>query len=341
MDSTVAQADRTLPLFWRFTPTVLALGYPWYLARFYETAGNHHTTGELLALALVFAVPLSAFFSLVSLARLDLSSGHVVILRRLMHFTFASPPLFVILGVLLYLMKINGADGKVWLGLWGAVIAGSLLALSTQSGDAASPRPNVNTGLVRVLHGAASVAIIAVFLFPHLGNHAVGIFGTNVHKSVMLVLRHIYRAGWVEPILIGLFFFQIVSGLVLLAPKLTLKQDLLGSLQTASGAYLVIFIASHINSVFILARYFGTNTDYAWATGAPTGLIADAWDVRLIPHYSLGVLLVLCHIACGLRTVMLAHGVRLQRANHVCWTLIAGGSIWAAIVVAGMLGVRI
>jgi CDP-diglyceride synthetase len=127
----------------------------------------------------------------------------------------------------------------------------------------------------------------------------------------------------------------------LLTPKLSLKQDMLGSLQTASGAYLVIFIASHINSVFILARYFGTDTDYAWATGAPTGLIADAWNVRLIPHYSLGVLLVLCHIACGLRTVMLAHGVNLQRANRVCWILIAACSVWAAVIVAGMLGVRV
>ena len=166
-------------------------------------------------------------------------------------------------------------------------------------------------------------------------------FGTQVHKSVMLVLRHVYRAGWLEPILIALFFFQIVSGLVLLMPKLSVKQDLLGSLQTASGAYLVIFIASHINSVFILARYFGTDTDYAWATGAPTGLIGDAWDVRLIPHYSLGVLLVLCHIACGARTVMLAHGVSIQKANGMTWFLIAACAVWTAVVVAGMLGVRV
>ncbi|QCP52847.1 hypothetical protein FAZ95_27415 [Trinickia violacea] len=341
MNSTVAQADRTVSLYWHFAPTVLALGYPWYLARFYEEAGSHHTVGALFAIALVFAVPASAFLSLLSLARLDVSGGQAVVLRRLTHFTFASPPLFVILGVLLYLMKINGADGKVWLGLWAAVIVGSLLAISTERSDAARSQPNLNTAKVRVLHGAASLAIIAVFLFPHLGNHAVGIFGTDVHKAVMLVLRHVYRAGWLEPILIGLFFFQIVSGLVLLMPKLSVKLDTLGSLQTASGAYLVIFIASHINSVFILARYFGTDTDYAWATGAPTGLIGDAWDVRLIPHYSLGVLLVLCHIACGLRTVMLAHGVSMQRANRVCWLLIAACSVWATVVVTGMLGVRV
>jgi hypothetical protein len=126
-----------------------------------------------------------------------------------------------------------------------------------------------------------------------------------------------------------------------LAPKLTLKQDFLGAVQTATGAYLVIFIASHINSVFILARYFGTDTDYAWATYEPTGLIRDAWSERLIPHYSLGVLFILSHIACGLRTVMLAHGVSIQKANRICWTLIGASSLWTVIIVAGMLGVRI
>ena len=340
MNSTIARADRTSSLYWHFAPTVLALGYPWYLTKFYE-ATNHSTVGALFAMALVYAVPASAFVSLLTLARLDVSGRHAVILRRLAHLTFASPPLYVILGVLLYLMKINGADGKVWLGLWSAVIVGTVLTLSTERSDTVLSRPTVNTSRVRVLHGVASVAIIAVYLFPHLGNHAVGIFGTDVHKSVMLVLRHVYRAGWLEPILIALFFFQIVSGLVLLAPKLTLKQDFLGAVQTATGAYLVIFIASHINSVFILARYFGTDTDYAWATYEPTGLIRDAWSERLIPHYSLGVLFILSHIACGLRTVMLAHGVSIQKANRICWTLIGASSVWTVIIVAGMLGVRI
>jgi hypothetical protein len=194
---------------------------------------------------------------------------------------------------------------------------------------------------VRVMHGVTSAAIILLFVFPHFGNHAVGIFGTDMHKAVMLVLRHLYRAGWIEPILITLFFFQIVSGLVLLLPKLGEKRDLLGTLQTASGAYLVIFIASHINAVFILARYFGTETDYAWVTGLPSGLIADSFNVRLIPHYSLGVWLMLSHVVCGLRTVMLAHNVSLGRANAICWALIGVASLWTAVIVAGMLGVRI
>jgi hypothetical protein len=340
--TTVVHADRSSLIYWYFAPTALALGYPWYLAAFYAALKDHRMVGVLIAITLVFAVPAAAFISIIKLSRrLDTTSPKVVILRRLAHLTFTSPPLFVIMGVLLYLMKINGADARVWLGLWAAVIVGTVLSLTVDRGNDNRSSINVNTARVRVLHGAASVAIIGVFLFPHLGNHAVGIFGTNVHKAVMLVLRHVYRAGWLEPILISLFFFQVLSGLVLLFPKLNRAQDFLGSLQTASGAYLVVFITSHINSVFILARYFGADSDYAWATAAPGGLTGDDWDVRLIPHYSLGVLLVLSHIACGLRTVMLAHGVKAARANGICWALIAACSVWTIVIVTGMLGARV
>ncbi|QUN32195.1 hypothetical protein KB879_39045 (plasmid) [Cupriavidus sp. KK10] len=327
--------------YWHLAPAVLALGYPWYLARFYDAAAAHHTFAALTAFAVVLTVPISAFVSLCSLGRQPAPTARGVILQRLAHFTFASPPLFVIVGVFLYLMKISGADEKVWLGIWAAVLCAAMLALLTSPTVDKSARAARRLAPVRAMHGVASATIILVFLFPHLGNHAIGIFGTDTHKAVMLVLRHLYRAGWLEPILIALFLFQIVSGLVLLLPKLGEKRDLLGTLQTASGAYLVIFIASHINAVFILARYFGTDTDYAWATGLPNGLIADSWNVRLIPHYSLGVWLILSHIICGLRTVMLAHGVSMPRTNVICWTLIGAASLWAAVVVTGMVGVRI
>ncbi|MFP3555486.1 hypothetical protein SB861_32950 [Paraburkholderia sp. SIMBA_049] len=327
--------------YWHLSPAILALGYPWYVARFHDAAAAHHGFSALVALTVVLAVPASAFVSLYSLGGQPVATSHSIILQRLAHFTFASPPLFVLLGVFLYLMKINGADGKVWLGIWAAVLCAAMLALLAS--PASERRAPVVRAVapVRVMHGVTSAAIILVFLLPHLSNHALGIFGADTHKAVMLVLRHLYRAGWIEPILIALVVFQIVSGLVLLLPKLGEKRDLLGTLQTASGAYLVIFIASHINAVFVLARYFGTDTDYAWATGLPNGLIADSWNVRLIPHYSLGVWLIFSHIVCGLRTVMLAHGVSVPRANTISWTLIGVASLWSAVIIAGMVGVRI
>jgi hypothetical protein len=36
-------------------------------------------------------------------------------------------------------------------------------------------------------------------------------------------------------------------------------------------------------------------------TGAPAGLVKDAWNIRLVPHYWLGVFFVLAHLATGAR----------------------------------------
>jgi hypothetical protein len=46
-----------------------------------------------------------------------------------------------------------------------------------------------------------------------------------------------------------------------------------------------------MNSIFfIFARtYLGIDTGWDLATGAPTGLVKDPWNIRFVPHYWLGV----------------------------------------------------
>jgi succinate dehydrogenase hydrophobic anchor subunit len=113
----------------------------------------------------------------------------------------------------------------------------------------------------------------------------------------------------------------------------------LGTLQGVAGAYLAAFIASHVMAVFILARWkAGTDTNWDFATGAPAGLLADPWNVRLIPHYGLAVAAVVAHAACGLRTVLLAHHVRATHADGLSRGTIAAGLLLAIAVMAGMLG---
>lgn len=157
----------------------------------------------------------------------------------------------------------------------------------------------------------------------------------------MHVLRVVYRNGVVEPLLIGVIALQVISGLVLSRPKIRLAADSLGTLQTASGIYLAVFLLSHVNSVFTLARYFGTDTNWAWATGAPNGLAADSWNVRLIPHYALGVFLLFAHLCCAVRVVMIAHGVPPARASYRAWGLLGLGTVLSAAIAAAMLGWRI
>ena len=84
-------------------------------------------------------------------------------------------------------------------------------------------------------------------------------------------------------------------------------------MQIASGAYLLFYIPGHMNSVFIYARAIeGIPTDWNFATGAPTGLLPDAWNIRLLPHYLLAVFFVVTHLVLGARIVALAHHVSLK-----------------------------
>ena len=144
-----------------------------------------------------------------------------------------------------------------------------------------------------------------------------------------------------QSILVGLLLFQIAGGLTLLRRRIGIADDTFGSLQTASGAYLAAFIASHLTAVFILGRQaLHVDTNWDFAVGAPAGLMGDPWNVRLLPHYSLAVFLLSAHVACGLRGVLLGHRARLSVANRVGGVLIALGAAVALTITLAMLGLH-
>jgi hypothetical protein len=97
-----------------------------------------------------------------------------------------------------------------------------------------------------------------------------------------------------------------------------------------------------MDSVFIFARtYLGIDTGWGFATGAPTGLVKDPWNIRLVPHYWLGVFFVLAHLAAGARAVVMAHGVSKTFADRfmVGGAVVAG--IVATVIMLGMCGMRV
>jgi hypothetical protein len=94
--------------------------------------------------------------------------------------------------------------------------------------------------------------------------------------------------------------------------------------------------------VFVFARwYIGIDSDWAFATGTPPGLIPDARNIRLVPHYGLGVFFVLSHLAAQARIVMLSHDV----ARRYAYRFLIGGATAAAFVafaiMFGMCGARL
>ncbi len=77
-----------------------------------------------------------------------------------------------------------------------------------------------------------------------------------------------------------------------------------------------------------------------WASGAPVGLLPDAWNVRLIPHYSLGVWFVITHMGLGLRGVLLAHRVSQPLADRAAWVVGALGALFALTITVAQLNVH-
>ena len=183
--------------------------------------------------------------------------------------------------------------------------------------------------------------IVAIFLVWHLANHVTAAFSLETNKAIMDLLRAWYRSNVIQPLLIALFAFQLLSGLRLVWAKIPRDADIYASIQTATGGYLAFYITSHLIAVFILGRIFlGIDTTFAWASGAPAGLLSDAWNVRLIPHYSLAVLFVISHLAMGVRAILLGHGIRLAYANHLVWTICGIGVAVSLLVTIAQLSVR-
>ena len=64
---------------------------------------------------------------------------------------------------------------------------------------------------LRTLH-ASSALVIGLFLLLHIANHLVGLAGREDHIAFMTAIRPLYRNLVVEPVLLFLLAFQIVSG---------------------------------------------------------------------------------------------------------------------------------
>ena len=319
-------------------PAIAALLYPLALAGLHRSgtyfvkstlAGERAAAGALMAMAamLVYSVPIIAF--------LAIGGARDLRARQIAHLAFAAPPLFVVIGVFFYMLNMPQADYVTWAILWIAVLA----VAATSSGQAREISPP--TPWLTTAHGFSAAAIIAIFLAWHLFNHMTAIWSLDLNKKVMDTLRGWYRSDLVQPMLIALIVFQLLSGIRLLLSKISLPDGIYASIQTATAAYLLVFITSHVIAVFILGRMFlGVDTTFAWASGAPTGLLLDPWNVRLIPHYSLAVLFLICHLAMGLRAILLAHGAKVGQANRLAWTGCALGLVLSVVIIVAQLSVQ-
>jgi hypothetical protein len=260
--------------------------------------------------------------------------------RRLAYISIAAPPLFVLTGVGLGLLHIPVSDELVWVAAWLAACLYVLLG-NEQERPATSTAMAPSIARWRVTHGIAA-AVILLYVAFHLTNHLLGLLGPEVHGAVMKLGRTVYRSSVVEPVLVALMLFQVAVGVRLAWRWSSRPADGFRVFQIGSGVYLAAFIITHLNSAFVSARaVHHIDTNWAWASGAPTGLIHDAWSIRLVPHYALGVFFVLTHLTSGLRGVLIAHGVTTTIANRIWAAGLAAGGLVAIAIMSGLCGARI
>jgi hypothetical protein len=317
-------------------PAAAAICYPFLLQAFHAVIGTQAASpsplaivGATVILAGAFVVP---FLGLALACRPAANPGT----RRLAYASVAAPTLYVFQGVVQALIRSPIPDEIVWCVIWLAI---AIWSQAAPSPAVATPQPAV--GRWRVVHGATA-AVLSLYVLFHLTNHLFGLIGPDAHAAVMKIGRVVYRSGVGEPLLVAAMLFQVGTGLFLAWRWSAAPQDFHRTFQVASGAYLSLYIVGHMNSVFIYARSFlGIPTDWNFATGAPTGLIHDAWNIRLLPHYALGAFFVLSHLASGFRVVLIAHGVDRRAANHLWGAGVALSAFVSAAIIAGMCGVRI
>jgi hypothetical protein len=327
----------------RLAPAAAAMSYPFLLDGCHlgvsVPAGSLSTARIIGAALCLFAAMTVPLFGLASAFRLTEACPSLFELRarRLAYITIGAPPFFVLTGVTPGLLGLHVNDELVWIVGWLAVCVYVLLG-SDSIPDLAAPRP---ISKLRVAHGVAAALVVSFVLF-HLSNHLLGLVGPDLHASAMRVGRQVYRSPLVEPVLVGLMLFQVISGARLAWRWSGAPVDGYRVFQIGSGIYLAAFIVTHLNSALVSARaVHKIDTGWAWASGAPTGLIRDAWNIRLVPHYAFGVFFILAHLGSGLRGVVIAHGMTVTVANRV-WIvgLVVSGLVSAAIM-SGLCGVRI
>lgn len=328
---------------WFAAPLAAAL-YPWLLTLYHGAAkavergaGPPAWLGAALALLAALAMPAIAFGAALRLGRIAAPSAAELAARRTALLAVAVPPMFTLVGVGALLVGRPDWDIGAMLVLWGGL---SVRIATAARSPQRLPAPAVGANW-RQAHGYAAVLAIA-FLAAHFSNHLVGLLGPEAHRAVMEVLRVVYRSPFVEPVLIGVFAFLIVTGTRLAWRWSARPMDGARTFQVAGGVFLLWSVISHVNAVLYLARvHFGIDTDWAFATGAPAGMLLDPWNIRLLPYYLGAVFFVVAHAFCGLRIVLLTHGVPRVTADRI---LVAGtvfAALLAIVIILAMSGLRL
>lgn len=323
--------------FW-LLPLLGVVAYPSVLAHFAAAIYSYRETGApalavsaALLMLVAASIPAISGRALILMSQDD--SRRAVLARSLLYLAFSVSPLYVLSILLAAKAGVVQHHGVIWVTSW------TLLGLVSCTRDSSSPSqaPAAAPAWLRIIHGAAAACLLLGFLVAHLINHDLAIWNVRLHDTAMEWLRLWYRSEWVEPALFALFAAMIATGMPLVVRHSRRSTDAFRMVQLATGVYIAFFLCAHVLAV-LGARSAGKETDWIFATG-PNGLL----DGRgmLIPYYFFAVFFLALHVGCGLRIVLLKHGVAEVRANQAVYGVAVVGCIATTVIAIAALGFSI
>jgi hypothetical protein len=338
----------SLRRFWLAVPALCALAYPsllsWMSSGLVLVHGSDSPNGPIVwvsvagSLILALAVMLTSFVVGLALGSSNAGRPEDFRARCVALLAFATPSLYVGFENVGGVLRASPAVPFVWLIFW--TLMAMIVLLGSRSSSAASAISPVGYRRLAVAHGISALAILLLFVGPHIGNHLAGIWSGSVHIAIMNVARHVYRNDIVQPVLLALIGFQILSGAILVARRMRMPSDIFGTVQTMCGVYIGVYFLAHMTAVFA-ARYAEIDTNWSWLTRPNDSLLASLLKLRLIAHYWVGPIAIFAHVACGLRWVLLQHDVSAATANRIAWALITTGAVASSIILLALLNVHI
>jgi hypothetical protein len=339
-------------------PALCALAYPsllsWLSAGLVLVHGSDSPNGPIVWASVIGALTLALAVMLVSFVfGLTLGSPHVgrpedFRARCVALLAFATPSLYVGFANVGGVLRAPSAVPVAWLIFWTLMAMIVLLgsrpssvgSSSVGSSSAASAISPVGHRRLAIAHGVSALAILLLFVWPHIGNHLTAVWSGSVHIEIMNAARHVYRDDFVQPILLALIGFQILSGIVLVRSKMRMPSDIFGTVQTMCGVYIGVYFLAHMTAVFA-ARYAGTDTNWTWLTRTNGSMLVSLSNLRLIAHYWVGPIAIIAHVATGLRAVLLQHDISPATANRLALALITAGVVASSLILVALLNVHI
>jgi len=330
------------------SPALCALAYPfllrWLSAALVLVHGSDSPNGPIVwvtvigSLALALAVVTVSFLVGLALGSPRVGRPEDVRVRSVVLLAFATPSLHVGFENVGGVLRAPSAVPVAWLIFW--ILMATIVLLGPRSSSVDSALSPVGHRRLAAAHGASALAIVLLFVGPHLGNHLAGFWSGSVHTEIMSAARRIYRDDIVQPILLALIGFQILSGAVLVRRRMRMPSDIFGTVQTMCGAYVGVYFLAHMTAVFA-ARSADVDTNWTWLTRPNDSLLASLTKLRLIAHYWMGPIAIVAHVACGLRWILLQRDMSPATANRIAWALIALGVVASSIILLALLNVHV